>query len=58
MMSWVIVERATGKVITELFEKRNVDRLNRSKYEAIPIGQYLASVNRAARATAYPGPAP
>lgn len=45
MSSWVIRERATSKVVTELFDKRNVDKLNREKYEAIPIGIYLGSIN-------------
>lgn len=46
MSSWVIRERATGKVVTELFDKRNIDKLNREKYEAIPIGIYLGQLNR------------
>lgn len=48
-MSWVIVERSSSKVIAELFDKRNADRVNRHKYEVVPIGQWLASVNRMAR---------
>jgi len=43
--SWVIREIATKSVIAETFDKRKVDALNVAKYEAIPIGQYLASLN-------------
>ena len=45
-MSWVIRNRATGAVLFETFDQRVVDRLNRAKYEAVPIAQYLASLNR------------
>lgn len=43
--SWVIREKATGKVLLETFEKRTVDTLNTAKYEAIPILDYLVSLN-------------
>lgn len=44
--SWVIREKATGKVLFETFDKKKVDALNTAKYEAISIGEYLASLNR------------
>lgn len=50
MSSWVIRERATSKIVTELFDKRNVDKLNREKYEAIPIATYLGQLNRSIKA--------
>jgi len=43
--SWVIKEKTTGRVILETFDRRKVDALNTSKYEAIPILQYLQSLN-------------
>ena len=43
--SWVIREKATGKVILETFVQSNVDALNTAKYEAVPILKYLASLN-------------
>lgn len=43
--SWVIREIATKCVIAETFDKRKIDALNVAKYEAVPIGQYLASLN-------------
>lgn len=43
--SWVIRERATGKVIAETFLKNVVGALNTNKYEAVPIGEYLGSIN-------------
>lgn len=44
--SWVISEKVTGKVIFETFDKKKVDALNTDKYVAIPILEYLASLNR------------
>lgn len=43
--SWVIREKKTGKVILETFDKRKVDALNVAKYEAVPILEYLGSLN-------------
>lgn len=43
--SWVIREKATGKVIAETFLKNVVGALNKNKYEAVPIGEYLGSIN-------------
>lgn len=39
--SWVIREKATGRVIMETFEPRKVAALNTAKYEAVPILAYL-----------------
>jgi hypothetical protein len=44
--SWVIRNKETGEVLFETFDKRKVDALNTVKYEAIPIQQYLASLNK------------
>lgn len=49
--SWVIKEKATGNVILETFDKAKVDALNTDKYEAIPIGRHLASLNKPAPVT-------
>lgn len=43
--SWVIRERATGKVVAETFDKKKVDALNISKYVAVPILDHLAGLN-------------
>jgi hypothetical protein len=43
--SWVIRERATGKVLFEAFDKKKVDALNTAKYEAVPILEHLVSLN-------------
>lgn len=45
-MSWVIREKATGKVLFETFDQRKVAALNTAKYEAVPIGQYLGELNQ------------
>lgn len=46
MSSWVIREKTTGEVVMETFDRAKVDRLNTSKYEAVPIREYLASLNQ------------
>lgn len=43
--SWVILEKQTGKVIMETFDKKKVDALNLANYEAVPIIEYLGSLN-------------
>lgn len=44
--SWIIRVIATGKVLFETFDRKKVDVLNTAKYEAIPIGEYLANLNQ------------
>lgn len=44
--SWVVREKATGRVIMETFNARVVKALNTAKYEAVPILDYLQSLNR------------
>lgn len=44
--SWVIRNKETGEVIAETFNRKVVEALNTAKYEAVPIGEYLASLNR------------
>lgn len=43
--SWVIREKATGTVICETYDPRKVTTLNTAKYEAVPILDYLVSIN-------------
>lgn len=45
--SWVIRERATGRVICETFSARFVAALNTQRYEAVPILAYLQSLQAA-----------
>ena len=44
--SWVVREKDTGKVIMETFDPAKVLALNKEKYEAVPIGKYLAETNQ------------
>lgn len=44
--SWVIREKGTGKVIQKTFSQEVVEKLNTAKYEAMPIQQHLAQMNR------------
>jgi len=47
--SWVIRERSTGRVLFETFSRKVAAAINTAKYEAVPILQYLASLNRERR---------
>lgn len=44
--SWVLRNKATGEVVMETFDRKKVDALNTDKYEAVPIQEHLASLNR------------
>lgn len=45
--SWVIRNKLTGEVIAETWLEKVVEALNEEKYEAIPILEYLYSLNAA-----------
>jgi hypothetical protein len=47
--SWVIRNKGTGEVLFETFDRKKVDALNTEKYEAVPIQEYLGSINNAAK---------
>lgn len=44
--SWVLRERDSGYIIAETWDRSVVERLNKAKYEAIPIMKYLMDLNR------------
>lgn len=44
--SWIIRNKNTREVVAETFDRRAVDALNIEKYEAVPILEYLVSLNR------------
>jgi hypothetical protein len=48
--SWVIVERATGKAALETFSASVADKVNREKYDVLPILEYLQQLNAAIKA--------
>ena len=43
--SWVIVELETNRVIFETYNAHLVDTLNTARYKAVPILEYLESLN-------------
>lgn len=43
--SWIIRDKRTNTVICETFNPKVVEHLNVEKYEAIPIIEYLGSIN-------------
>jgi hypothetical protein len=53
--SWVIRNKDTKEVVMETFDPKKVEALNTNKYEAVPIGEYLGSLNKEARTAAEDG---
>lgn len=47
--SWVIVNMATGEALFETFNPDLVSKINTEKYRAVPILEYLHSINRKIR---------
>lgn len=43
--SWVVKNKKTGEVLFETNQKSVADKIDASKYEAVPIGEYLGSIN-------------
>lgn len=43
--SWIVRNKETGEVITELRGKSAVDKINKEKYEAVPALQHLQELN-------------
>jgi len=46
--SYVICSLATGKAVFETFNEKTALAINTDKYRAVPILQYLYSLNKAA----------
>lgn len=44
--SWILRNKETKEVIAETFDPRVVAKLNTAKYEAVPILEYLVSLNQ------------
>lgn len=47
--SWVIIEKSTGRVLFETFNANVPRAINSDKYAAVPIQDYLVSVNGRAK---------
>ena len=50
--SWVIREKGSGNVVMETFDPAKVKALNATRYEAVPILEYLQSLNKSRAAPA------
>lgn len=50
--SFVIVSKATGKAVCEVWQASVAAKVNTARYEAVPILEWLYRVNRDANATA------
>lgn len=44
-MSWIIIDKETKKVVVELFDYRNILKLNTDKYVALSAHDYLCGLN-------------
>lgn len=44
--SWVIVNKFTNEVVMETYQDRVLFKLNLHKYKAIPIKDWLSSLNK------------
>lgn len=44
--SWILRNKETKEVIKETFDYAEVERLNIEKYEAVPILEYLQSLDK------------
>lgn len=44
--SWIIVAKATGKPVCELYNARNVARINTEKYQVYTAHEWLAHYNK------------
>lgn len=49
-MSYIIVEKSTGKAVCELFSQSTAKAINKDKYEAIPALEYLQNFNKQLKA--------
>lgn len=50
--SWVIVHIATGQAVAETFSKSTADAIDTAKYKAVPILEYLCTLNKSIEANA------
>ena len=46
-MSWIIVNKETGKAVFETFERTTMQAVNRNKYQVMTVMEWLQSVNKA-----------
>ena len=44
--SWVIIDMDTNKPLFETFSKKIANSINKNKYKAVPILEYLQNFNR------------
>ena len=49
--SWVIVDKQSGKALFETFNQTIANAINQSKYQAIPILEYLQNLNKSLKGT-------
>ena len=47
--SWIIVDKATGKPVIELYSQTNVARVNTEKYRVYTAEEWLIHFNRSVR---------
>lgn len=45
-MTWIVVNKTDAKPVAEIFSKRIADKINREKYQVVPVLDYLSDLNR------------
>lgn len=45
--SWIVVDRATGAAVVELFTERAASAINTERYEVVPALAWLQQLNKA-----------
>jgi hypothetical protein len=48
--SWVIVDKTNNKAMFETFSYEFANMINKAKYEAVPILEYLQNFNKGVKA--------
>ena len=48
--SWIAVWIETGEGVLETFSRETVERIDRTRFEVLCAGEYLARLNRSIRA--------
>ena len=46
MTSWVIIKKDTGQAVLETYQSSILNKINADKYKAVPILEYLCSLNK------------
>ncbi len=43
--SWIVIDKATKRPMLEIFDVKIINLLDKNKYEAIPVDEYIEWIN-------------